>query len=286
MNTAQLAGSTFSELPVLNAGLGFREPLLSDLFLHRESVDFLEIVADHYLDASRGKLQELDLLAANFTLVPHALNLSLGSSGGIDPEYLAMLADLVDRLRPPWWSEHIAFTRAGDVEIGHLAGLPFTDEAIAAVCRNVEGVKRRISVPLILENVTYTISFPGAEMDEARFLTEIVKRTDCGLLLDVTNLYVNSVNHGYDPCRFLDALPLERVVQLHFVGVHTQDGTLVDSHAHATPREVWQLLEEVLARAPVKGVLLERDANFPAFAELTDELDRAREIGRRCGRWT
>ena len=120
----------FSSVPTLGVGLGFRAPFRSDLFASQEQVDFLEITADHYLDASPEKEQELDLLAAHFTLVPHGLNLSLGTAEGVDPIYLDKLAGLMDRLQPPWWSEHIAFTQAGGIAIGHLAPLPFTCEAV------------------------------------------------------------------------------------------------------------------------------------------------------------
>jgi uncharacterized protein (UPF0276 family) len=273
------------ELPVLGAGIGFREPYLGDLFLRRGQVDFLEITADHYFDASPEKQEELDLLAAHFPLIPHGLNLSLGSAEGLDPAYLDRLEALVRRLGPPWWSEHIAFTRAGGVEIGHLSPLPYMREALDAFCRNALEARRRIDVPLILENITYALTLPGAEMSEAQFLTEVLERTGCGLLLDVTNLHVNAVNHGYDPATFLDQIPLERVVQLHFVGGHWHDGVLIDSHAHATPAEVWELMETIVARAPVKGIILERDANLPPFAELAAEVERARDIGRRCHRW-
>lgn len=273
------------QLPTLGVGLGFREPFRSDLFLHRGSVDFLEITADHYLDAPPEKLEELALLADHFTLIPHGLNLSLGGAEGIDAMYLRKLADLVRRLDPPWWSEHIAFTRAGGVDIGHLCPLPFTREAIQVLCRNVAAVRRSIDVPLILENITYVVAMPGAEMAEAEFLAEVLERTDCGLLLDVTNLHTNAVNHGYAKEEFLRAIPWERVVQLHFVGGHWQEAVLVDSHSDATPPEVWELMDDVLSRAPVKGVILERDEDLPPFGELLGELERARAMGRRHGRW-
>lgn len=272
-------------LPALGAGLGFRSPFRGELFLHRDDVDFLEITADHYFDPPAEKRAELELLEDHFTLIPHGLSLSLGSAEGLDPEYTDRLLDLVRRLDPPWWSEHLAFTRAGGIEIGHLAPLPFTREAVGVVCRNVEAVRRRTDVPLILENITYTVDLPGAEMDEAAFLAEVLHRSGCGLLLDVTNLYTNAVNHGYDWRRFLDRLPLERVVQLHFTGGHWRGGTLVDSHSAATPEEVWGVLDAVLERAPVKGVILERDENLPPFGDLLGELARARESGRRRGRW-
>ncbi len=266
------------DLPMLGAGLGFRTPYLSDLFLHREEVDFLEIIADHYFDATPEKERELQLLADHFALVPHGLSLSLGSAEGLDRVYSQKLVALVNRLAPPWWSEHLAFTRAGGVEIGHLTPLPYTWEAVEAVCKNIREIAPQMNAPLLLENIAYTFTLPGAEITEAQFLTEIVERTDCGLLLDITNLYTNSVNHGFDIGAFLDAIPLERVAQLHFVGGEWQDGTLIDTHSQATPDEVWELMRVVLERAPVKGVLLERDENLPAIEELLGELRKTRAL--------
>jgi uncharacterized protein (UPF0276 family) len=272
-------------LPALGAGIGFRPALQGALFLERHRVNFLEIVTDHYIDALPSKLEELTRLAAHFPLIPHGLNLSLGSAEGLDLAYLDRVAAVVDRVRPPWWSEHIAFSRAGGVDIGHLAPLPWAEESIEALCRNIATVKERIKTPLILENITYSLVLPGSEMTEAQFLTEVLERTDCGLLLDVTNLYTNSVNFGFDARAFLDTIPLDRVVQLHFTGGYWHDSVLVDSHSERTPEAVWVLLDEVVRRAPVRGVILERDENLPAFRELAAELSRAREIGRRHGRW-
>jgi uncharacterized protein (UPF0276 family) len=278
-------GGVLSRLPTLGVGLGFREPFLSELFLHQTEIDFLEITADHYLDATRRKEQELELLAAHFKLIPHALNLSLGSAEGFDTDYLRKLARLVKRLDPPWWSEHISFTRAGGVDIGHLSPLPWTHAALDALCRNIAEVRRHIDAPLILENITYHLTLPGAEMCEADFLAELAERADCGLLLDITNLHINAVNHGYHIEAFLSRLPIERVVQLHFVGGHWHDNVLIDSHSEPTPAEVWSLMETVMRRAPVKGVVLERDENFPPFNQILEELQTARRTGRRNGRW-
>ncbi|QSJ16573.1 DUF692 domain-containing protein [Nostoc sp. UHCC 0702] len=275
----------FSHLPTLGVGLGFREPFKSDLFLNRQQVNFLEIVAEHYLDAPMQKQQELELLASHFPIIPHAINLSLGSAEGLDTDYLRKLARLIKQLNPPWWSEHICFTKAGGVDIGHLSPLPYTKEAVEVLCRNIAEVRRWVDVPLILENITYMVALPGAQMTEAQFLTEVVERCDCGLLLDVTNLYTNAMNYGYDVHDFLQQLPWERIVQLHFVGGHWHDGILIDSHSQSTPLEVWQLMDEVVARVSVKGIVLERDENLPPFAELTEELAKAREIGRSRGRW-
>jgi uncharacterized protein len=274
-----------SELPVLGVGIGFREPFLVDLFRHRDGVDFLEITADHYFDAPAEKNAELELLARHFPIIPHGLDLSLGSADGIDDDYLAAMADIVGRLDPPWWSEHIAFTRAAGVAIGHLAPLPWTREAVDVVVRNVERVRSRIRTPLILENITTTMILPASEMDEVEFLTAVLDRTGCGLLCDVTNLYTNAVNHGQDLDNLLARWPWDRVVQLHFAGGNWHDGALIDSHAYATQPEVWTVLEAAVKRAAVRGIILERDENLPPFAELLGELEQARTIGRRHGRW-
>lgn len=276
-----------SQLPTLGVGLGFREPFRADLFLHRPEVDFLEITADHYMDTGIEKQEELDLLSTHFTLIPHGLNLSLGSAEGLDVSYARKFASLIQQLTPPWWSEHIAFTRAGGVDIGHLSPVPFTYEAIDVISRNIAQMRQYIEkdVPLILENITYMVEMPEAEMNEAQFLTELLERTDCGLLLDVTNLYTNAVNHGYDLHAMVEQLPLERIVQLHFAGGFWQDDVLIDSHSHPTPPPVWDLMDEIVARTPVKGIILERDEDLPPFGELLDEVRRARQIGRRYQRW-
>lgn len=274
------------EMPALGVGMGFRAPCKSEIFLQRKSIDFLEITLDHYLDATPEKQRELELLRENFTLIPHGLNLSLGSADGLNPDYLRKVAKLVNDLSPPWWSEHICFTQADGIEIGHLSPLPFTDEALDVLARNVSVVREHITSPLILENITYLHCLPGERMTEADFIAEASARTGCGLLLDVTNLYINATNHGYDVRDFLQRLPLDKIVQFHFVGGHQHhNGLLIDSHAQPTPDPVWNLMDEILAAAPVKGAILERDENFPPFTEILSELETARQIGRRYQRW-
>ncbi|MBG0808549.1 DUF692 domain-containing protein [Methylosinus sp. H3A] len=267
----------------LRAGLGFRPQFCADLFADRAAVDMIEVVADHYLDASPEKLAELDLLADHFPVAPHGLDLSLGSEEGVDPVYLRKMARLVARLDPPWWSEHLAFTRAGGVSIGHLAVLPYTQEAAEAAARNVETVRRAITAPLILENPTAIALVPGAEMDEPAFLTRVLEMTGCGWLCDVTNLYTNAINHGVDLEAQIDHWPWERVVQFHIAGGRRSRGLLMDSHDAPAPPEIWALLEKILPLARnARAIVLERDENLPPFGDLLAEVARAREIGRRC----
>ena len=266
------------ELPKLGVGIGFREQFRADLFLHRNEIDFLEITADHYLDAQPQKLEELKLLREHFPLIPHSLELSLGSAEGIDEVYLEKLAELVEYVNPKWFSDHLCFTKSGGVKIGHLAPVPYTKEAVKVFTRNIKQVKNRIKTPLILENISYLAQFPSSEMSETEFISAILEETDCGLLLDVTNLYINSKNFKFDWRRFLDGIPLERVAQLHFVGSQKHGKRLIDAHANRTEDEIWNVFQEACARCDIKGAILERDENFPPFAELLDELDKARNL--------
>jgi uncharacterized protein (UPF0276 family) len=170
--------------------------------------------------------------------------------------------------------------------MGHLSPLPWTGEALRVLVRNIRRVGERIPFPLILENITANWVLPGAEMSEPEFLRRLVEETGCGLLLDITNLHINACNHGFDARRFVDALPLERVVQLHFVGCEERDGRLHDAHATDMSPPLWELLDHVLAAAPVRGAILERDERIPPLGEVLGDLRRAREMGRKYGRWS
>ena len=266
------------QLPKLGVGVGFREQFRADVFLHQDKIDFLEITADHFFDANQRKLAELELLKQHFPLIPHGLNLSLGSAEGVDAQYLEKFADLVEKLNPAWFSEHICFTKSGGKQIGHLAPVPYTDEAVKVFVKNISRVKAKINAPLILENITYNVRFPSSEMSETKFITKILEETNCGLLLDITNLYINSVNHNFDWQKFLDELPSERIVQIHFVGSHKRGEKLIDAHAHRTDKEIWRIFREVCLRCDIKGAILERDENFPPFAEILAEIETEKSL--------
>ena len=270
----------WNRLPVLGVGLGYRSPFRHSLFPHQSAVDFLEVIADHYFDPSQHRRTELDLLESNFPLIPHGLALSLGSAEGLDPNYLRLYCELVNQLKPAWCSDHIVFTRAGGIDIGHLTPLPKTAASLMVLRDNIRRVKDRTDIPLILENITETIRFPEDEFSDAEFLGRVCDENDVGLLLDVTNLFINSVNHRFDPVKVLERLPKDRVIQLHFVGGHIEGDKWVDSHGHATQDEIWNLLGEVVSQFAVHGIILERDEHIPPIEELVLELNRAREIMR------
>ena len=274
-----------ADRPSLGSGLGYRPQFRADLFANRTHVDCLEIIADHYFDAPPEKLAELDLLKAHFPLLAHGLDLSIGSAEGVDARYLDKFAALIERIDPPWWSEHLCFTRAGGVSIGHLAALPYTQEAIDVVAHNVRIVRGRISVPLVLENITTVVRVPGAEMDEPDFLTRALDATGCGWLCDVANMYTNAVNQGVDIDTTFERWPWDRLVQIHYAGGRWRGGMLIDSHDSATSEAVWALYDRIVTCAPVKAAILERDERLPPFAELLDEVARARETLKEQGRW-
>lgn len=276
MNKKSVETTIRNPQSAVRIGIGFREQFRADIFLHQAEIDFLEITSDHYLDAAPKKLEELKLLKEHFPLVPHSLELSLGSAEGIDEEYLEKVAGLIEFTEPEWFSDHLCFTKSGGVKIGHLAPVPFTSEALKIFERNISTVKKRVKTPLILENITYMMRFQSSEMSEGEFIKRVLEETGCGLLLDVTNLYINSRNHNFDWRAFLDEIPLERVVQLHFVGLQKHRNLLIDAHANATQSEIWEVFREVCARCDVKGAVLERDDNFPPFAEILEEIKTAR----------
>jgi uncharacterized protein len=152
----------------IGVGIGFREEFRADIFLNQEKIDFLEITTDHYLDAKPEKLNELKLLKEHFPLIPHSLELSLGSAEGIDEAYLEKVAELVEFVEPEWFSDHLCFTKSGGVKIGHLAPVSYTNEALKVFVKNISQVKNRIKTPLILENITYLVQFPSSEMSEGK----------------------------------------------------------------------------------------------------------------------
>jgi uncharacterized protein (UPF0276 family) len=267
-----------SNLPCLGVGIGYRNAFQSDLFLNQNKIGFLEIVAEHFLDANKEKIKQLELLREHFTIVPHGLNLSLGSAEGLDYSYVKKFTDLANFLESPWFSEHICFSRSGGIDIGHLSPLPFIKESAEVIARNVEQVQKYTNIPLILENITYMHTIPFSNLSESEFISLVLDKSDCGMLLDITNLYTNSVNFGYNPYEFLNNIPLNRVVQLHFVGGHWHNDLLIDSHSSSTFPEVWDLMKEVVSKANIKGIILERDDNFPTFEEIITEVEKANLI--------
>ena len=261
------------------AGYSYRRAYAAETYANRERIDVLEIVADHFFDRSRECRRELEMLAEHFTLVPHGLDLSLGSAEGLNEAYLTRFADVVRRSGARRWSEHVAFTRAGRISIGHLAPLPYTRETLDVLERNLERARRAIGdLPCALENIAAPIAL-GGEFDEPEFLSALVARTGCKLLLDVENVHANALNFQFDADAYLDALPRDAVVQLHLAGGEWNGATYVDSHARTVSDDVWRLTRHAYERFAPEAAIVERDEDLPPFAELLREIEHARELG-------
>jgi uncharacterized protein (UPF0276 family) len=272
----------WTTLPRLGVGLGYRKELHDHYFRFRDSIDWLELIGDHYVDLIAGaerRGEAVDLSAA-FPVIPHFLEHSVGSHEPLEEPYCRAAAALVRATRAPYATDHLCITKAGGIELGQLTVLPFTERTAERCALRARAIEDILGVPFLLENIYYPFAFPG-DMTELAFINRVLERSGCGMLLDLANLFINSQNHQYDPRAFIDGLPLERIVQVHLAGSEKRDGRWVDTHSQSVEQhpEVWGLLEHLVRRAPIKAILVERDQNFPAdFREILHDLDRARDI--------
>lgn len=271
------ANHSVSALPYLGSGLGYRRELRSAILEAAARIDFLEIVTDQFTETP--DLEELQDLGRRFTIVPHGIGLSIGSMIPLDEHYLRVVKRISDCTGSPYYSEHLCMTRAPGIDIGHLAPLWFSDDLLAKAVDNVSHVQDMLGKPLVLENVTYLFEIPGARMRQPEFFSRLVDATGCGILLDVTNLHINSVNHQFDPVRFMNEMPLDHVVQVHLAGGYRYKQVLIDGHSESVPEETWELLEKLVQATTVQASIIERDSNFPDdISEILEQVDRARTV--------
>jgi uncharacterized protein (UPF0276 family) len=272
-----VAFDQIGNLPALGVGIGFRSILKNELLGAATNVDFVEVITEHFLHRKDARL-ELEQIRECYPVVLHGLGLSIGSDGPLGRSYLRAIREISELTRTPYYSEHLAVTSVPGIEIGHLTPLWYTRAMLERTVRNVISVQDFLGKPLAIENITYQFDIPFGELSQTAFFRELVDRTGCGVLLDLTNVFVNATNHRFDPLEFLAELPLDRVIQVHLAGGYWSDGRLVDGHNHPVHDEVWQLLEVLAAKTDLRGVVLERDRKFPRFEELTEEVERARTL--------
>lgn len=264
---------------VSGVGIGWR-PEIDGAVRALPGLRWCEVVAES-VDPRRPPDAIAALVDAGVAVVPHGTRLSLGGAEPVDPRRVAAFAAVVDAVRAPLASEHIAYVRAGGVEAGHLLPLPRTRAAVDAVVRNVRTLTAELDVPFALEPIASVFDWPDDEMTEGQFVTEICERTDARLLLDVANVYANARNRGADPHALFAEIPLERIAYVHMAGSdESTDGLYHDTHTAATPPEVLALLADLVAMAPVPAVMLERDGRYPPTRELHAELDAIADAAR------
>jgi uncharacterized protein len=259
-------------------GLGLRPVHYEALLTESHAVDWLEIVSENYLVPGGQPLAYLERIRARFPLVMHGVSLSIGSTDPLDRRYLADLKELARRVEPAWISDHLCWTGVEGRNVHDLLPLPYTEEALAAVTARVGEVQDFLGRQILLENVSSYLSYRDSEMTEWEFLSEVARRADCAILLDVNNIYVSAVNHGFDPLEYLRGVPQERVRQFHLAGHSDMDGHLIDTHDHPIVAPVWALYREAVAHFGPVPTMIERDDNIPELAELVAELDVARAV--------
>ncbi len=272
-------------------GIGWRGELAAGIFSNLDSIDLLELVADDHFRATPRELRALRTLASHTPITLHGVAMGLAGSEPTQTRRIDNMARLVDALQPQSWSEHLAFVRAGGVEIGHLAAPPRTAQNIDAAVANIECAIRIVGRAPLLENIATLINPPASKLDEATWVTDIILGSGAELLLDLHNLYANAVNFGIDPTDLLLRFPIHRVKAVHLSGGKwipepSMDGALptaeprfrlLDDHVHDVPDAVFDLLTLLAQHAPQRlDVIIERDGEYPDFTCLLAQLDRAR----------
>ena len=271
-----------SPLPPLGFGLGLRKEHFADLLAAPPAgVDWFEAISENFMVAGGKPLAVLEQVRRDFPLMLHGVSLSIGGIDPLSTDYLDRLAALIDRIEPAWVSDHLCWTGIDGVNLHDLLPLPYTQESLAHVAGRVRQVQDRLGRQLVLENPSTYLTAAGDSLTEWEFLVALAEETDCLLLLDVNNVYVSACNHGFDPQRYLAAIPPARVVQLHIAGHRDVDGFKIDTHDAPLCEAVWALYAQAAQRFPAAATLLERDDAIPPLPELIAELDRARAIAAR-----
>jgi hypothetical protein len=266
--------------PPLGYGLGVRPQHYDELLGEfAGSVSWLEALTENYLVPGGKPLRYLARLRERYPIAFHGVSLSIGGVDPLDERYLNEVRALIDRFEPAWVSDHLCWTGVDGVNLHDLMPLPFTESIVRHVAARVAHVQERFGRRLVLENVSSYVSFTQADMTEWEFLREIAQSADCLLLLDVNNVYVSGVNHGFDPLAYLRGVPVERVQQFHLAGHREQHGYLIDTHDAPVCDEVWRLFRAAIERFGPLSTMIERDDNIPALETLLAELDHARRIG-------
>ncbi len=262
--------------PSQAVGLGLRRPHFDEIFESHRGVEFLEIIAENFMDFGGRARAVLERAMEMFPIVVHGVSMSVGGPDPLKEEYLERLKRFLALVKPPWFSDHLCYTSAFGVEYHDLMQLPFTEEAVRHVVGRIHKIQAEIDLPFLVENISYYAVMPG-EMTEAEFTREVVSRADCGLLLDVNNVFVNSANHGYDPHAFVDAMPADRVLQYHIGGHDASGPFIVDTHSMPVRKEVLDLYAYTLRRIGPAWTLLEWDNEIPGLDVLLAEIDKVRK---------
>lgn len=263
-------------LPDLGLGVGLRTVHFNHILENWPAVDWFEIVSENFMDTGGRPLYVLDQVAERYPIVMHGVSMSIGSTDPIDFDYFRKLQSLAKRVNAVWLGDHVCWTGVAGMNGHDLYPIPYNEKTLAFLVERIRIVQDFLERPLILENPSTYLTFTESTMEEEIFLQQLAIEADCGLLLDVNNVYVTCRNHDLDPWVYLDAIPYDRVVQIHLAG-HTDKGThCIDTHDGRVIDEVWALYADVQRRMGSCSTLLEWDAHIPAFEEVHEEVLKAR----------
>lgn len=266
-------------LPLLGDGLGLRDEHFGHLMRthpDRWGADWFEIISENFIGHHGWAARVLEHVAAHRPVVMHGVSLSIGSIDRLDLAYLKGLADLAERVKPAWISDHLCWTGVGGRNSHDLLPMPLTEAALTHVADRVRAVQDILGRPLVIENPSSYLEFEGSQMPEWAFLGRLAEDTGCGLLLDCNNVHVSAFNHRLDPVAYIQALPADHIVQIHLAGPSDCGDHLMDTHDHPVPDAVWPLYALAQARTGGVSTLLEWDANIPPYEDLLAELAKAR----------
>jgi uncharacterized protein (UPF0276 family) len=264
--------------PVLGVGLGLRTPHYEHILERRPAVDFFEALSENYMEQGGNPRRVLDEVASRYPVVLHGVSLSIGSTDPLDRGYLARLKALAERTRALWVSDHLCWTGVAGENLHDLLPLPRTEEALRHVVDRVRRVQDLLGRPLVLENASTYMAFRCDAMPEAEFVARVAEEADCGVLLDVNNVFVGSVNHGWDPEEYVRTIPADRVCQYHLAGHRREGRHIVDTHDDRVVDEVWDLYAYAWRQVGPRATLLEWDDHIPPFEEVHAEALKARRF--------
>jgi uncharacterized protein (UPF0276 family) len=259
-------------------GLGLRSRHLAHILESRPDVPWFEVMADNYMNPGEVPHRALAKVRENYPIVFHGVGMNLGSADPLDPAYFKRLKELADRYEPAWVSDHLCWVGAQGVKAHDLLPLPYTREALDHVSERIQRVQQILRRRILIENLSGYLRFAGAPMEEWEFVGAVAEKADCDLLLDVNNVYVNSENLRFDPHAYLDALPKERVRQIHLAGHLRSGGILIDNHGSPVGDGVWDLYRHAMFLFPNVPTMIEWDLNIPEFETLFEESKKAERI--------
>ncbi|HYV58290.1 MAG TPA: DUF692 domain-containing protein [Candidatus Nitrosopolaris sp.] len=266
------------DFPHLGHGVGLRPPHYLRVVDGTTRVDWFEVISENFMLRGGRPLRVLERARATAPIVLHGVSMNLGGTDPLDPHHLDELAGLARRFDPAWISEHLCWGSFGRHYVHDLLPLPYTEEALAVVVDRVRHVQERLGRRILVENVSSYVTYRHSTLPEWTFLGAVAESADCGILLDVNNIYVSAMNHGFSPGDYLAGLPLDRVGQIHLAG-HSDAGThLLDTHDHPVAAPVWSLYGEAVRRFGPVATLVEWDDRIPPWEELAAEADRARVL--------